>query len=118
MYDGAPSIHRNRSGEVETEGVLVAVEHAMGRRPIRMEPRETLAPRFVWRAEFDDAIAVYVKAESETAGADVLVLKAWAMARARERFFPGPVDRFTPGVLAKPASIWRETPFRLYRHHL
>lgn len=83
MRANSPNIHRDRSAEVDEGTVLAAVEHILGRRPVALHARETVAPRFVWEARFGDGPAVYVKAERDAGDDAALVLEAWALERVR-----------------------------------
>ena len=116
------NIHRIRQGEIDEGLVYDAVAAIIGRRPTSLIARETLAPRFVWRVQFEAGEPLYVKAEHEAGDDAALVLEAWAIERVRERgvpapetialdtteaIFPGPVllQREMPGVPLSP--VWR-----------
>jgi hypothetical protein len=85
-----PRLRRIPSGGIDEATVADAIAMHIGARPIRLTPRATHPPRFVYEAEFDGAPSVFFKGERDAAGDDAIVLECWAMDAARKSGAPAP----------------------------
>src|SRR5581483_163288 len=86
----APDVHAVRAGVIDGRLVREVIARACGRAPATIVQHETLLPRFVWEATFDDGSGVVLRAEHDSGGDCALVLEAWAIERARAAGLPAP----------------------------